>query len=57
MMGKLFTLDGERVDLVEFIKVNEFEDAEIAALHALDVGEEYTFGGGAMPITVLRRVQ
>ena len=51
-----YELDGEVVDLDEFIRVNEFDDATVSDLYMLAVGEEYRFGGGAMPITTLRRI-
>lgn len=56
LVAARYELDGEPIDLDEFISVNEFDDAEIADLYAMEVGDEAVFGGGAMPITTLRRV-
>lgn len=55
--GKRFSLDGERVDVAEFIADNaeDFGPEEIAAIAALAVGESLTFGGGAFGAFVLRR--
>jgi len=51
-----YELDGEAVNLDEFIAVNEFDDAEISDIYMLAAGDEYRFGGGAMPITTLKRI-
>lgn len=53
-----YELDGEYTTLSEFFAANQFEpDHQAEILAKLKAGEEVRFGGGAMPITVLRRVQ
>ncbi len=46
---RVFTLDGEPVDLEELIEANRetFDEDEIEALRAMRPGESNTFGGGA----------
>ncbi len=50
-----FTLDGEPLDLADFIEVNELESEQVAALLNLQPGETMNFGGGAAASFVLRR--
>ena len=56
-----YTLDGEPVDIEEFISDNTAEDVagitelEVASIRALQPGEQIIFGGGAAAEFVLRR--
>jgi hypothetical protein len=55
--GARYTLDGTEVDVEIFIGENEdFEVADINQISALNVGEQITYGGGAAPERVLRRI-
>lgn len=49
-----YTLDGECISIGECIMHNEFSTDEIAAMLALEPGEEMVLGGGAAPERVLR---
>jgi hypothetical protein len=53
-----YTLDGEPVDLDDFLADNAemFTEHDVAAVRALKVGDEITYGGGAQSVSVLRRV-
>lgn len=57
--GKRFTLDGEPVDIGEFILDNapEFDGEDVRAIEELKIGEEIVYGGGAQPLARLRRVE
>jgi len=56
---KTYTLDGERIDIEDFITTNTHPDVaplhpdEIAAIRALKPGEAWTTGGGAAAEFVL----
>jgi hypothetical protein len=54
-----YTLDGEPVDLDDFLAHNAetFTENDVAAVRALKVGEEISYGGGAQAVSVLRRVE
>lgn len=58
-----YTLDGEVVDIEQFIACNTAEyvacisDEEVADIRALLPGQEITFGGGAAAEFVFRRVE
>ena len=54
-----YTLDGEPVDLDDFIADNDetFTEGDIAAVRALKVGGAITYGGGAQAVSALRRVE
>lgn len=56
MAALRYTLDGEPVDLEDFLRDNAdtFEPEELAALRAMQPGEHATFGGGACPRVTLR---
>jgi len=45
------------VSATDFLYDNREDSDVIAAVVALDVGEEARLGGGAQPVTVIRRVQ
>jgi hypothetical protein len=49
MDERAFTLDGEPVELEEFIDVNResFDGKEIAAIRTMKPGDSVMFGGGA----------
>lgn len=52
-----WTLNGEDVDVDTFLlERSEDDDVDEAAIAQLDVGEEMAFGGGAEPISILRRI-
>lgn len=53
----LWTLDGNPTDLESFIRDNAetFDEREVAAIRAMQPGEERRFGGGAAPLFVLKR--
>lgn len=53
---KTFTLDGQQVDLVDFLVENQLTDDERGRITRLKVGQEIVFGGGAGAEFVLRRV-
>lgn len=53
---KVFTLDGEPLDLADFVVVNDLEPEQVNAIGAMEPGDEMTFGGGAGALFVLRRV-
>lgn len=42
--------------LGEFVAANELHPDEAAALAALEIGQEHSFGGGASPLLQLRRI-
>lgn len=50
---KRYFLDGEIVNLPEFIAVNDFDDETVKNIRAMKSGEQMTFGGGAAPIFLL----
>jgi len=52
---KRFTLDGDTVEIVEFISVNDLTKKEIREIAKLRVGGEIVYGGGAGAEFVLRR--
>lgn len=51
-----YTLDGEVVDLVELLEVNDLDPGELEAVEELEPGEETALGGGAFAVFALRRV-
>ncbi len=54
--AKAYELDGCRIDLFEFLAINQFDHNEIAAILALKIGERIVYGGGAAATVVLRCV-
>jgi uncharacterized protein (UPF0335 family) len=52
---KRFTLDGETIDIVEFIADNGFDRKEIRKIAKLKVGDELLYGGGAAAEFILKR--
>jgi len=57
-MAKEFTLNDETVEIAEFIRINEdLSYDEIEAIVLLDAGEKICYGGGAVPISILRRIK
>jgi hypothetical protein len=57
LYSRAFTLDGEAVDVLEFIEVNHFGIGDIEEIHSLAVGEKLVYGGGAWAEFVLRRTR
>lgn len=60
-MTKRYTLDGEPVEVEDFIADNRghtvsnpFTDEDVAAIRALEPGQEIVYGGGAFAEFVLR---
>jgi hypothetical protein len=55
---KQFTLDGEHVDLIDFLLQNfdGLSDDEVRRIRDLSVGGEVQLGGGAAATFVLKRV-
>lgn len=54
--ARTFTLDGQPLDLADFLAVNaESDDVDPAAIDALAVGETITYGGGAAATFILKR--
>ena len=55
---RAYTLDAEVIDIDDFTLVNddEWSRDDIARIPAMQVGDEILFGGGAAPISVLRRI-
>lgn len=51
-----FELDGEPVDVAQFIEDNGFAMPDIEVIDALNVGDVVTYGGSATPLTTLKRV-
>jgi hypothetical protein len=53
-----YTLNDEPVDILDFLDANaEGLDAdEQAAIVRLQIGQEFAIGGGAAPLSVLRRI-
>ena len=49
----------EPVELDEFIADNAetFTETDVASVRCLEVGQEIQYGGGAQPVSVLRRVE
>jgi hypothetical protein len=54
--GAAYTLDGEPVDIDEFIEMNGFAMPDIEQIAALPVGDEIVYGGGAAAVRILRRI-
>jgi hypothetical protein len=58
---RIFMLDGELVDIREFIAVNlkteAFDEVDVHAIEALPVGGKLVYGGGAAATFVLRRLR
>ncbi len=52
-----FELDGEKINIVEFINNNEFCTLEIMEIAQLKVGETLRYGGGAQPLRSLKRIK
>jgi hypothetical protein len=54
----MYTLDGDTIDLDQFIEANAecLEPFEVDTILAMKVGESYWFGGGAAASFVLARV-
>jgi len=52
----IYELDGDRVDITELIKVNEFDQDTIDDIYALLPGYSMYFGGGAFATFVLKRL-
>lgn len=50
-----FSLDGEPINLGEFLCDNDLEEEQVAAIANLQPGESMNFGGGAAATFVLRR--
>lgn len=45
-----------RVDLADFYVVNDFEPETVNAIGRMQPGDEMSFGGGAAPLFILRRL-
>jgi hypothetical protein len=53
---RVFTLDGEVVNLGELLADNMFEPIDVHEIDELPVGGEIVYGGGAFATFVLRRI-
>lgn len=55
---KQFTLDGEHVDIVDFLATNldAIEEEKLLEIEGMEVGDEVLLGGGAAPFFTLARV-
>lgn len=59
LSARVFTLDGEPVDIADFLAANPREDnpeVDPDAILRLKSGGEIKYGGGAAPLTTLRRI-
>lgn len=58
LRNRQFTLDGEKVDVADFIADNSesFDASDIDAITGLGVGESVDYGGGAGASFVLMRI-
>ncbi len=55
--GRGYVLNGEPLDFAEFAEANmDFDEADWRAIAGLDIGGEIVYGGGAAPVSILRRV-
>jgi hypothetical protein len=54
---RVFTLNGEIIDLAELLAHNTFEPLDIDHIQRLEVHERIVYGGGAFAEFVLRRVR
>lgn len=52
-----YTLDGEPVDVDDFLYVNGYGIKDADHIAAMNIGDEVTYGGGAAATFVLRRVK
>jgi hypothetical protein len=53
MTTTTYYLDGEQIEVDEFISDNEFDAEEIAEIRSLSPGKSIRFGGGAAALFVL----
>jgi hypothetical protein len=54
--GPSYTLDGDPVDIDDFIEANpDLDDEDVEEIQALEVGEVFTGGGGAWATYVIER--
>jgi hypothetical protein len=54
---RIFTLDGDVVDIATFIEDNGFDRSDLDQITRLEVGEHIIYGGGAFAEFVLRRIR
>lgn len=50
-----FTLDGEAVEIADFLVANDFDAYEVREIECLAVGAEIFYGGGAAQMFTLKR--
>ena len=55
-MTHTFTLDGELIDIDQFIIDNEFDSEEVATIWRMDVNDHIVYGGGAAALFILARI-
>ena len=54
--GRRYLLDGEPCDVNDFVRVNDFTEAELRAIRDLRIGDRLVFGGGAVATSILECV-
>jgi hypothetical protein len=56
-LARRFTLDGEVIDMREYLTVNDFSWGELEEIRSLGLANTMRFGGGAQPVWVLARIR
>lgn len=59
LLGRTFTLDGNPVDVADFIRTNVeaecFDQGDVDEIYALRVEQSIGYGGGAQALSILKR--